>query len=66
MNTAQIALDESPFLDMADRYKVLTPADAASAETMADDLSELREQGLIQAFHQLFVQNQQVFTVACY
>ncbi len=63
MNSAQIALDESPFLDMADRYKLIAPADAASAELMADDLSELRKQGIIQAFKQVLIHNQQVFTV---
>ena len=64
MNSAQIALNETPFLDMADRYKLISPADSSSAEAWANDLSKLRQQGIIQTFNQICVHNQQVFTVA--
>ena len=65
VNSAQRALDDAPFLDMADRFKLIQVADHQSANEIADGLSYLIESGEINAFSQLAVHGAQVFTVDC-
>ena len=65
VNQTAIALDKTPFFDMADRYKILRPENHESAERMADDLSLLVEAGAINAFNQVTLHGNQVFTIDC-
>ena len=65
VNQTALALDNAPFFDMADRYKILRPENPESAERMADDLSLLVETGAINAFNQVTLHGNQVFTIDC-
>lgn len=64
VNKAQNLLEQTAFLDMGDRYKLITPADPNTIDQLADDLSALIDAGIIAAFNQVSVHGQPVFTVA--
>ena len=61
---AKALLDETPFLTMDNRFKLVRASNHEAAGFIADGLSELRSKSIIQSFQQVNVDGQPCFTVA--